>query len=90
MALNRQTVDRAIVLEVCRDFALRSPVRASPEQPVPPAAARPPEDKIDLVSSPAPQDASRTAAADERIDMPNTLENVGASRRLSVFGSGLS
>jgi general secretion pathway protein A len=89
MVLNRRRVDRAIVFDVCRDFALRSPLHVSQDQPALPAGVRPPGDKIDLVSSPAPQDASRTVA-DEGIDTPNTPDGMGASGRVSLFGSGLS
>ena len=88
MALNRQTVDRAIVLEVCRDFVLRRTIHTPPEQT---ATAQAPEEKADVASSPAQQDASRSAAAaDERTDSPSTLAGVRHSRRFSVFESGLS
>jgi general secretion pathway protein A len=88
MALNRQTVDRAIVLEVCRDFVLPSAGPTHQEPPAIATTAPAPEDKLDLVLSP-PQDTVRTAVPDQRISRPTTLEPVRGMRRFSVFGSGL-
>jgi general secretion pathway protein A len=87
MALNRQTVDRAIVLEVCRDFALRNVDQAHSEPPATLMTAA--EDKTDRVLSPAPHDSVRVPAAGPRPSRPDASESRRGSPRFSVFGSGL-
>ena len=90
MALNRQTVDRAIVLEVCRDFFLRRNIdHAVAETPAPqiPSAI---EDKIDPVIAPALEETSRTEVADQLTSPSKTPERVRASARFTLFGSGLT
>jgi general secretion pathway protein A len=84
MALDRQTVDRAIVLEVCRDFALRTPGRATDTAA---AGAAPAADRVPPIDR-APAAPASPATADEQ-PVTTTSFDEARPRRFSVFGSGL-
>jgi general secretion pathway protein A len=92
MALNRQMVDQAIVLEVCRDFALQH--RPLPQEP-PPLEGEVAAGTIAPASERAHSQGARPSAGDPpRTGGESNAVSGGANlrgrSRFSVFGSGLS
>jgi len=77
MALERQPVDRAIVLEVCRDFHLRRDSSASPSSRT---------EEYDAIEAATPSDVTSQAEAAE--EPPNRSESGPKMRRFTLFGSG--
>lgn len=76
MAMERQPVDRAVVLEVCRDFCLRPDLGR---------VSRPPTPAFDDADDLANQDPS-DQADDEVLKMPVFAGRVLKPRRFSLFG----
>jgi general secretion pathway protein A len=93
MALDRQTVDRSIVLEVCRDFALgrqeipQDRAREDDEHAIEPSAP-PPAARYDIIRQPTVAGPLRAAGNEPEVPAGN-FDHPRKSRRFSLFGSGL-
>lgn len=82
MALGRQPVDRAIVLEVSRDFCLGPEERPEPESPL--ISVRPDGNDYELRPN---RDLSAEAAGNS-VSRPDLFEQVSKPRRFTFFRSG--
>src|SRR5262245_44483247 len=90
MALNCQTVNRAMVLEVCRDFAFRNSGRAyqgPPATAVTAVTAQARQDEISVVLPSRPQETVQAPAADQRTSPPDDLEPARGLLPFRIFGS---
>jgi general secretion pathway protein A len=90
MAMNRQTVDQAIVQEVCRDFALQ--LQEPPQEPAPQEEGvgptmPPPERRNGQTARPPAEEPARAAGGTR--DLAAGSPEVRRHRRFSIFGSGL-